>query len=167
MEQPAVFPQPGVEFASPERRLAAFVLDIPLFGITLGIGWCIWYLIVAQRGRSPAKQILGIHVVREGGERAGLGRMLLRDLVIRGIGMYALMWVPGTIAPLAFFWVVLGIFAVAALWCAWDANQQCLWDKAVRTYVVRARGGARATLGRVPRASGGPDERRARALERL
>ena len=30
------------------------------------------------------------------------------------------------------------LFAIAALWCIWDANRQCLWDKVVRTYVVRA-----------------------------
>ena len=166
MGQPAVFSQPGVSFASSERRLAAFVLDIPLFGITLGVGWFIWYLIVAQSGRSPAKQILGIYVVREDGEGAGLGRMLLRDLVLRGIGMYALMWAVTPIG-LAGFWVVLGIFAVAALWCVWDANQQCLWDKAVRTYVVRVGGSARATGGREPRDAAGPEERRARELERL
>ena len=104
MGQPAVLSQPGVVLASPERRLAAFVLDIPLFAITLGVGWFIWYLIVAQSGLSPAKQILGIHIVREDGERAGLGRILLRDLVPRGVGMYALMWAVVPIG-LAGFWV--------------------------------------------------------------
>ena len=166
MEQPAVFPPPGVELASPERRLTAFVLDIPLFFITLGIGWFIWYLIVARSGRSPAKQILGIYVVLKDGERAGLGRMVLRDLVVRGLGMYGLLWAVTPIG-LAGFWVVLGIVAVATLWCVWDANRQCLWDKPVRTYVVRAAGSVRATGGRALRDAAGPDERRARELERL
>lgn len=62
------------------------MLDTPLFGVTLGIGWFIWYLIVAQSGRSPAKQIFGIHVVREDGERPGLERMLLRDLFLAASG---------------------------------------------------------------------------------
>ncbi len=28
---------------------------------------------------------------------------------------------------------------IAALWCVWDANRQCLWDKIVRTRVVHGR----------------------------
>lgn len=32
------------------------------------------------------------------------------------------------------------VFVVAALWCVWDADRQCVWDKIVRTRVVNARG---------------------------
>ena len=49
----------------------------------------------------------------------------------------------------------------------WDASQQCLWDKAVRTDVVRASGSARAPGGREPRDAAGPEEHRAREMERL
>lgn len=130
------------------RRLGAFVLDIVLFAITLGIGWLIWLLVVGQRGQSPAKQLLGMHVALADGSRAGLGVMLLREIVAKW-AVFAVLdlllslanpGVAGTITSLA--------LAVAALWCAWDANRQCLWDKALGTYVVHegdAPAGARTT----------------------
>ena len=119
------------------RRLGAFVLDIVLFAITLGIGWLIWLLVVGQRGQSPAKQLLGMHVVEADGSRARRGLMVLREVMAKWLVFSVLdlvlslidAGVAGTISSLA--------FAVAALWCVWDANRQCLWDKALGTYVVR------------------------------
>lgn len=128
---------PELELASQGRRLGGFILDIILFTVTLGIGWTIWYLAVAFRGRSPAKQILGMHVVRGDGNPAHLGWMLLRDLVIRG-GIYVgLSYLFGLVLSSTGNYVALGVLALAALWCVWDANRQCLWDKVVGTYVVR------------------------------
>ena len=128
---------PGIELAGQGRRLGGYVLDIVLFVVTLGIGWIIWYLVVGQRGQSPAKQILGIRVVREDGNAAGLGWMLIRDLVVRGIGLGAITAVLVAIAGNDIGNAIGGlVFVVAALWCVWDANRQCLWDKAVGTYVV-------------------------------
>ena len=60
-----------------------YVLDIVLFAFTLGIGWLIWLLVVGGRGQNPAKQLLGVHVVRADGSRAGLGLMLLREIVAK------------------------------------------------------------------------------------
>ena len=57
--------------------------------------------------------------------------------------------------------ITLAVFAVAALWCAWDANRQCLWDKVIGTYVVRP---AETTWG-TPAAS--PGDRAAENLETL
>lgn len=64
---------PDLNLAGQGRRLAEYVLDAVLFAFTLGIGWLIWLLVVGGRGQSPAKQLLGIHVVRADGSRAGLG----------------------------------------------------------------------------------------------
>ena len=139
---------PELELASQGRRLAAYVLDVVLFGLTLGIGWLIWLLIVGQRGQNPAKQLLGMHVVREDGSRAGLGWMLLREIVIKWAAFVVLDLVLSPVNPGLAGAITLAAFAVAALWCAWDANRQCLWDKAVGTYVVKppdTPGGARAT----------------------
>ena len=128
---------PDLALAGQGRRLAAYVLDIVLFAITLGIGWLIWLLVVGGRGQNPAKQLLGMHVALADGSRAGLGVMLLREIVAKW-AVFAVLdlllslanpGVAGTITSLA--------LAVAALWCAWDANRQCLWDKALKTYVVR------------------------------
>ena len=68
------------ELASQGRRLAGAVLDGFLFVLTLGIGWVIWYLIVARGGQSPAKQLLRTRVIRGDGQSADLGWMLIRDL---------------------------------------------------------------------------------------
>ena len=126
--------------ASQGRRLAGFILDSFLIVITLLIGWVIWYLFAARRGQSPAKRLLGMRVIREDGATADLGWMLIRDLAVRGIAFGALY---GLLVA------VLGervggainsfVFVVAALWCIWDANRQCLWDKIARTRVVNAR----------------------------
>ena len=130
---------PELELAGQGRRLAAYVLDIVLFTITLGIGWLIWLLVVGGRGQNPAKQLLGIHVVRGDGNRAGLGWMLLREIVLK----WALFSVLSAVLGLAGGWgafVALAAFAVAALWCAWDTNRQCLWDKVIGTWVVSTGG---------------------------
>lgn len=131
---------PGPPLASPARRLAGAVLDGALISLTLAIGWMIWYLIVARGGRSPAKQLLGMRVIREDRAAAGLGRMLIRDLVVQVIAYFLVVAVVvavlGDYAGVAFSYLV---FAVAALWCVWDANRQCLWDKIVRTRVVYVR----------------------------
>lgn len=138
---------PELELASQGRRLAAYVLDIVLFAVTLGIGWLIWLLVVGQRGQNPGKQLLGMHVVREDGSRAGLGWMLLREIVIKWAAFVVLDLVLSPVNPGLAGTITLAAFAVAALWCAWDANRQCLWDKMIGTYVVEAdtSGGMRAT----------------------
>ena len=128
-----------VELASQGRRLAGFVLDLFLIVITLVIGWVIWYLFVAGGGQSPAKRLLGIRVIHDDGTTAGLGWMVIRDWAVRIIAFGAVEWVllavlgeevGGSIFALA--WVV------AALWCVWDADRQCVWDKIMRTRVVTA-----------------------------
>ncbi len=145
---------PDLNLAGQGRRLAEYVLDAVLFAFTLGIGWLIWLLVVGGRGQSPAKQLLGIHVVRADGSRAGLGLMLLREIVAK----WAFFVVLDLLLSLANAGVAgaitLVVFIAAALWCVWDARRQCLWDKALGTYVVQ---GAAA----VPGAAVAPPSREA------
>lgn len=128
---------PDLELASQGRRLATHILDAIFFVITLGIGWLIWFLIVGGRGQTPAKQILGMHVVRGDGNRARLGWMLLREIVLKWAAFVVLDQVLSLADEGIGGLVTLAVFIVAALWCIWDANRQCLWDKVVGTYVVR------------------------------
>ena len=125
-------------FASPGRRLAGAVLEIALFCLTLAIGWIVWYLIVARRGQSPAKRLLGMRVVREDGAAADLGWMLVRDLVVRVVALGAvdagLVGILGETAGGALSGLVV---VAAALWCVWDARHRCLWDRVVGTRVIR------------------------------
>ena len=126
------------ELASQGRRLAGAVLDGFLFVLTLGIGWVIWYLIVARGGQSPAKQLLRTRVIRGDGQSADLGWMLIRDLVVRAIAFGAVNGVLVAVLGEQVGGAIFGLtFVVAALWCVWDSDRQCVWDKIMRTRVVR------------------------------
>lgn len=72
-----------VEFASPLRRIIAWIFDSLLLIFTLGTGLLIWLVIAAVLGRSgqsPGKALLGIRVVRRDGSPPGFGLMLGRTL---------------------------------------------------------------------------------------
>lgn len=126
--------------ASQGRRLAGAVLDIVLFVVTLGIGWVGWYLLAARSGQSPAKRLLGTRVIGEDGAAPSLGWMLIRDLALRVIAFGAVNRVLVALLGEEAGGAISGLaFVVAALWCVWDANNQCLWDNIVRTRVVTAR----------------------------
>jgi uncharacterized RDD family membrane protein YckC len=74
----------GVELASVGRRIGAWFLAIPLWIVTLGIGYAIWGLIVWGRGQTPTLQVLGMRCWRpETGRPAGWGWMALREIVGR------------------------------------------------------------------------------------
>ena len=112
--------------ASPGRRLGGYALDTLFLIITLFIGWLIWFIIVAPRGQTPGKQLLGMYVMREDGSRAGGGYMWLREFVVEGIVFGVL--ISGLTGGLG--------WALGALWCLWDRERQCLWDKVTATYVA-------------------------------
>jgi uncharacterized RDD family membrane protein YckC len=75
---------PGVELASTGRRIGAWFLAIPLFIITLGIGYIVWGLILWSRGTTPALKVLGMKVWRlDTNQVPTWGRMALRDFLGR------------------------------------------------------------------------------------
>lgn len=74
----------GTALASVGRRIGAYFLAIPLFIVTLGIGYIIWGLILWGRGTSPALSVLGMRVWRPAENRpATWGVMALRDIIGR------------------------------------------------------------------------------------
>jgi uncharacterized RDD family membrane protein YckC len=76
----------GTAVATPGRRIGAAFLSIPLFFVTLGIGYAIWGLIVWSRGQTPALQVLGMRCWRPETRRvAGWGWMALREIIGRFI----------------------------------------------------------------------------------
>jgi uncharacterized RDD family membrane protein YckC len=114
---------PQIRLSSAGKRLGAWALDGVLFVVTLGIGWLIWSLIVWSSGRSPAKQLLKMRVVRRDNQRsASWGRMCFREIVCKGIIGFA--------ASLT----VIGI--AIYFWLLWDDERQELWDKMADTLVV-------------------------------
>ena len=129
-------PQLRWERCSYGRRAGAFLLDIPLVIVTLGIGWLIWNLVVMTGGQNPGKQLLGVYIINERGEPIGFWHhVLLRAFIGQAVfgaftgGLYNLL---------------------DLLWPLWDRHGQSLHDKVAGSYVVRrmeARVGAGAPSG--------------------
>ena len=72
-----------MRYASFQHRLGALVLDALLMGLTLGIGWLIWSLVIWGNGQTPAKQILKIRVYNaETGQVVSWGHMALREALL-------------------------------------------------------------------------------------
>ncbi len=100
------------------------------------------FLIVARNGQTPGKLLLRMCVIDSDGEVTGWGYTLLREVVVK-VGLF------GSITAFSLFFVAAltgtpagGLVGVLApLWCVWDKDRQCLWDKVVETRVVYARGG--------------------------
>jgi uncharacterized RDD family membrane protein YckC len=107
--------------SSGARRFGGYLLSAVLAIVTLGIGYLIWALAIYGRGQTPAKQLLGMRVVKlQTGQRASWGTMFLRD------------WVCITVVTfLSAFLLYIPLF-----WLLWDKKNQELWDKMVGTIVV-------------------------------
>lgn len=72
----------GTTLATNGRRIGAYFLAIPLYIVTLVIGYWIWGLLAWTRGTSPALMALQMKVYNlETGEVANFGRMSLRNIV--------------------------------------------------------------------------------------
>ncbi len=110
--------------ATPLRRLAGYVLDWLLLICTLGIGWLVWFCTTAPNGQTPAKQILDMYVMREDGTRAGGRYTWSRQMLVKG-GIHLV-----NVLTLGLLWLI------SAMWCLWDKDRQCLWDKLGTTYVA-------------------------------
>lgn len=119
------YPPDQLVTASPGRRLGAYVLDILLVIALIGIGYLIWFIFTAQDGQTPGKKLLKMYYIKSDGSRAGGGYTWLREWVIKGL-------VTGLLNVVSFGFYSL----VASLWCLWDKDRQCLWDKMAGTYVA-------------------------------
>lgn len=137
---------PGVgRLASPGKRLAAHVADLlipavtfvmlggtALMGMATGtstgagagasvavllfIAYVVWALKLFANGWTPGKKLLGLRVVREDGQAATFGAMLIREWIGK--------WISGLFLGLGYFWML------------WDRDRQGLHDKVLDTYVV-------------------------------
>ncbi|MXY72853.1 MAG: RDD family protein, partial [Dehalococcoidia bacterium] len=52
-----------IVLASRGLRLSGHVLEMALFGLTLGVGWAFWFASTGRDGQTPAKRLLGMRVV--------------------------------------------------------------------------------------------------------
>ena len=60
-------------------RLGAFTLDYLIIWLTVGIGWLVWLAIVAPRGQSPGKALLGLYILRTDSKQAATRHVWLRE----------------------------------------------------------------------------------------
>ena len=134
----------SIALAGRWRRFAGFIIDQLILNFTIGVGWLVWFLIIAGRGQTPAKQLLGLRVVREDGRSASYGWMLLREIPVKLVIFAVPILLLGVIGVLiggaagtafAFLGYAVALIVVP-LWCVWGENRQALWDKALRTLVV-------------------------------
>ena len=90
--------------------------------VTLGIGWLIWAAIIAGKGQTPAKQLLGLRVI-DVNDSTPLG--FARMLFMRGIvaGLIAAILIPLT----------LGILLLMPVW---NKRKRNIWDKLSSSVVV-------------------------------
>ena len=109
-----------MEYATPLRRMFAFLLDGILFFLTLIIGYLIWWLIVLGRGQTPGKQLLGIRAVKRHGDPAVWGTTFVRELV-------------KTVAH----WFVIGFFADVVLMLIDEEEHRSLADRVANTVIIR------------------------------
>ncbi len=123
----------GSPVSSLGKRLGGYFLEVVLMIVTLVIGWFIWSLVAWGKGRTPAKQILKMQVVKVAdGQVAGWGTMALREFVVKSI--------PGAILAFAVDQRLGSVWTiVAGLFIFGGALHQTLWDRIVGTTVVDAR----------------------------
>lgn len=107
------------------RRLAGFGLELVLFAVTLGVGWLGWSAYEWRFGRTPAKRLLGLTVVRPAtGEPADWKTMALRE-VVYGIGIVGLF---GAVT-VGLGWAIGAAFVLSP-------SQQAMWDRLAFTTVI-------------------------------
>ena len=98
--------------ATPGSRIEAYVIDVAILialfllsiivkgmGPLLFLVYAVVYLIALAHGVTPGKHMVGIHVVKESGETAGFGTMLLRETIGKIVS--------GMIFSLGYIWVLI------------------------------------------------------------
>ena len=97
---------------------------IPL--IVIWLGYIVWWVMLLRKSQTPGKLIMKLWVVRDSGQPAGWGLMLVRELLVKGL-MF------GLIGAVTFYITIL----VDLLWPLWDPNKQTLHDKIIGTHVAQ------------------------------
>lgn len=89
--------------------------DLALAGLL--VGYVIVALVLFSQGTTPGKRILRVRVVREDGRPAGIGIMLLREVIGKFLSAM--------------------VFCLGYLWIILDSENQGWHDKLASSYVVK------------------------------
>ena len=90
-----------------------------MFSVLLILAYIVWFWMLLAQGMTPGKKFLGLRVVSQAGEKPGLGKMLLREIIGRFLSGL--------------------IFGLGYLWALFDKNSQAWHDKLAGTVVVTIR----------------------------
>jgi hypothetical protein len=129
--------QHGREVGYPRRLLGDEFLELALIVATLGVGWLIWFAIVARKGQTPAKSLVRVTVHDYGtGGVASVGKMWLREIVGKrlvpvGVGLVGFL-VTGSEAA----WGASEVYTLAAaLLVVTTVDRRTIWDYIAGTTV--------------------------------
>ena len=130
----------ALEIASAGQRFGAFLVDV-VISVLVGIAgsaigsvisgdliatntlvsigyWIVVLILVATRGQSPGKMVIGIKIVKTDGRSIGFGTTLLREIIGKFISSI--------------------IILLGYIWILFDGQRQGWHDKIASTYVVKA-----------------------------
>ena len=133
-------PPPQIQTASPGRRLGGWALDLAIAALLLGFGWLLWLVVVASRGQTPGKQLLGMYVTRADGSRAGAWYMLLHEIPATGLLFGGVLFVLVDLAQGS----VGSLWLAVVLWCCGASGILIVsnfWARITSTYVAHSPGG--------------------------
>ena len=120
--------------ASIKIRFLAYIAESLLFVLTLGIGWLIWYVIMAQQGLSPARQLFKLRIASS----ETLEIVTPGYAFIRGFGVYFLLF-NAAAALLGSITFGLGfVFTIFSAILIFRENRQTLWDQLTKTIVIKS-----------------------------
>jgi len=102
---------------------------------TLGIGWFIWFFIVAPRGQTPAKQLLHVYIHdNETGQVATAGRVWMREFVAKNAAVWLLTLAGYLIFDSTSFGLGNIYYIIGAL-MVFSEGGRALWDRIAGTVV--------------------------------
>ena len=120
----------GVVLGDPGRRLGQYLLDIVLFGATLGIGWIVWSVQAWRGGQTPAMRLMKLRVLHAATRRpARWRRMFVREFLIKMVVM--------AVVGAGSFWIGTVLLDSMLLW---DRGRRQVWDEIADTIVVDTTG---------------------------
>lgn len=152
-----------MEYASRLQRFIAFIIDVIILAVIVGILSAIgivdfalteegevsrtdnliqalivvaYYVVLTVAfGATLGKMALGMRVVDSDGNKAGAGPILIREIIARAVGGLLTVVVGASIGQL----VGLAVAVIIVIMILFDERRQGLHDKVGGTFVVKAR----------------------------